>query len=76
MTVEARPRHPGDCLFRDLPFGVATEVARGWDLDPRDAADVFDGLSQDEDRWSVVCCAESRLAVQRRYHGPKAVARA
>ncbi len=64
--LDRRP-HPGDVLFRDLAHGLALEVARGWCLDPRDAADVFDGMRRDEDRWSVMCCAESRLTIQRRY---------
>ena len=70
-TRTAGANHPGDVLFRNLPYGLAVDVARGWDLDPRDAADVFDGMSADEDRWSVLCWARDRLAVQRRWHGPK-----
>ncbi len=63
----ATETHPGDCLFRNLTFALATEIARGWKLDPRDTADVFDGMAHDEDRWSVMSCAKSRLEMQRRW---------
>jgi hypothetical protein len=42
--------HPGDVMFRDLPPDQQKEIARGWHHRLADAADLFDGLTDDRRR--------------------------